>query len=241
MLNLLPSVFKPNGLLAFRLCSLPFFYRTNLPIFERNMGVAFTKQINDDAQLWVWHITEPHNQLLALVDNHLQTDKLLPNNAHWLASRALISQIFKGKNYTLFKDAVNKPYLKVNGKLWFLSITHSANYAAIAFSEKHHIGIDLERIDERVNRVAKKFINEVEGSYAHTTLHKTIIWSAKESLYKLHGQREVDFKQHLFIYPFGVVEPTGVIATEIEKDETQMQVSMHYQLFDEMVLTYCTL
>lgn len=204
------------------------------------MGIAFTKEIHKNTYLWVWHITELHGELFALIDNHLHHKEKRQNNAHWLASRALISQIFKGKNYTLYKDAVNKPYLKINGEFWHFSITHSGNYAAIAYSKNNAIGIDLERIDERVNRVAKKYMNEVEWSYAYSTLHKTIIWSAKESLYKLHGKKEVDFKQHLFIYPFSLAEPTGQINTEIEKDETLLHINMHYELFDDMVLTYCT-
>lgn len=209
-------------------------------IFEHHMGIAFSKEISNNTFLWVWHITELHNELFALIDSHLHDSDKRENNAHWLASRALISQIFKGKNYTLYKDTVNKPYLIINGKFWHFSITHSGNYAAIAYSKNNAVGIDLEKIDTRIDRVAKKYMNEVEWSYAHSTLHKTIIWSAKESLYKLLGKRDVDFKQHLFIYPFNPAEPTGIICTEIEKDETLLRVNMQYELFDDMVLTYCT-
>jgi hypothetical protein len=41
-----------------------------------------------------------------------------------------------------------------------------------------------------------------EISWVSDDLEKaTILWSAKEALYKLYGKRKVDFKENLFLVP----------------------------------------
>ncbi|MFN4084136.1 MAG: 4'-phosphopantetheinyl transferase family protein [Bacteroidia bacterium] len=202
------------------------------------MPIFINKSINGLATVAVWHITEDKKELYNMLTNGLTLDKYLPDNLHWLASRALIANIFKNTNYKLFKNEANKPFLKVDDKNINISITHSGKYAAILFSQTKQVGIDLEKTDERINRVARKFINVVEESYAKTIAHKTIIWSAKETLFKLYAKGNVDFRQNLIIYPF-IINKNGSIKTEIEKDETNLFYTVNYQFFDDMVLTYC--
>lgn len=203
------------------------------------MPVLFTKTLNKNTFYAVWHIIEQKHELIAQIDEILFTQKALHDNLHWLASRALLSLLFKNTHYVFYKDQYNKPHLTVNNKIVNISITHSADYAAIMVSQSMHTGIDLEKIDLRIDRVAKKFLNQIETGYATTPEHKTLIWSAKESLYKLYGKKEVDFKEQLIVYPFNI-KKNGSFIGEIEKDEMNITCNVFYLLFNNMVLTYCT-
>lgn len=94
--------------------------------------------------------------------------------------------------------------MEVDGEYYFLSITHSNQYAAVLFSKTQHVSLDLEKIDMRVKRVSRKFVNGAERemllSSLNQTLSLTTIWSAKETLYKFYGQKGLDFKQHMTVF-----------------------------------------
>lgn len=94
--------------------------------------------------------------------------------------------------------------MQVDNEHYHLSITHSYGYAAVLFSKTYAVSLDLERIDLRIERVARKFVNSAEDemllAVPNQTLSLTTIWSAKESLYKYYGLKELDFKSHMTVF-----------------------------------------
>ena len=200
------------------------------------MPIIQCTNLNQNTVLAVWKITETRGELLSLFNGQFKDAGLNQHdNLHWLASRLLIQQLFQGSFVVLTKDGFNKPSLYVNEKPYFISITHSFAYAAVMVSEQTPVAVDLERVDERVIRVSRKFIradDEYQGE--DIALRYTLIWSAKETLYKLHGTKELDFKEHLRIQ---VVSDTTVKG-EILKAGAESSAVIEVVLMDGYIITY---
>jgi phosphopantetheinyl transferase (holo-ACP synthase) len=66
----------------------------------------------------------------------------------------------------------------------------------------------------------------------------TVVWSAKEALYKLYGKSEVQM-EHMTIMPF-VVGNEGIITGKLELDHFQKEYELSYHFSDdgEYLLVY---
>ncbi len=209
------------------------------------MPMLYQKNISPDCVLAVWHITETKEFLLDLFhDNFFEQEKEnrvnAANSLHYLASRAILLCIFPNQKTVLKKDGNNKPQLFINEIPQHISISHSHDYAAIMYSPNCNLGIDLEKIDDRINRVKNKFMNEVELEFAGNnqfTKEQTLIWSAKETLYKLYGNKGLDFKVDLHIAPF-LSQNSGELTCKISKLSTSQTYLVQYETIENYVLTY---
>ncbi len=204
------------------------------------MPLYSVEKFSNNTTLALWKITETSELLAALLGNAVQdTQSANKENKHWLSSRLLLKEIFLQKNIRLQKDEFNKPYLFVDEKPFHISITHSHHFAAIIVSETQNVAIDLERIDERVQRVSRKFVNEDERKFLTempNVAALTIIWSAKETLYKLYGKKELDFKAHLFIKPFSATDK--IITGIIRKNDFFKEVEIELVRVEDCVMTF---
>ncbi len=83
----------------------------------------------------------------------------------------------------------------------FVSLSHCSEGAAAIFSEKLEVGIDLESSRAQIVRIGHKFTCEDEKSQFEMPEQDQLqfIWGIKESLFKLYGYGNVDFKKHLHI------------------------------------------
>jgi phosphopantetheinyl transferase (holo-ACP synthase) len=211
------------------------------------MPLVLQKNIHPNTTLVVWQITESSQDLLYLIgnnyfeDNHHQ--KINQANArHYLASRLALTSLFVGHQIKLTKNQNNKPSLIIDGITHKISITHSFDYAAILVNNSHELGIDIERIDPRIARVKSKFMNENEMKFAgevNQIKMQTLIWSCKETLYKLYSNREVDFRKNLHILPFTLQEK-GTLETAIVLGGLNQKIIVHYEEMDNYMLTYTT-
>ncbi|TDN95553.1 exodeoxyribonuclease VII small subunit [Salegentibacter sp. 24] len=102
----------------------------------------------------------------------------------------------------LYYDELGKPHLK-NGKN--ISITHSFNFTAIILSDKG-VGIDIEKRRDKILKIANKF---TPLSEYHTLANEealirklTIVWGAKESIYKMYAEPGLGFLQHINVTDF---------------------------------------
>jgi len=85
-----------------------------------------------------------------------------------------------------------------------ISITHSFPFAALAFS-KDKIGIDLEKFNPKFLKLQDKFVYPEERRFIpknEEIEYLTIIWSVKESLYKIHHSKHWSLKKHYEVFPF---------------------------------------
>lgn len=95
-----------------------------------------------------------------------------------------------------------QPYLQP--KDFEISITNSFPYAAFAYSTSK-IGIDLERFNPKLIKLKDKFTYPEEREFIPEDKemeYLTIIWSVKESLYKIHHSKHWSLKKHYEVLPF---------------------------------------
>ncbi len=208
----------------------------------------YSKQIcKGNLILALWQITESKEELLAKLQEGYQEETFQKrseqaNAMHYLASRCLIKEIFPRELVFLNKNEYNQPALLVNQVPFHISITHATDMAGIYLSKENLPGLDLEKIDQRIARVKHKFMNTIELEFAGSENQislQTLIWSAKEALYKVYGKKELDFKEHLHIHPFNISQDNfGVFTGTILKDHFIQKHHIHYQIIDNIVLTY---
>ena len=83
---------------------------------------------------------------------------------HWLGTRVLLRKMLHTEEYIDCKvDAHGKPYL-VNLP-YHISLSHSFDYAAVMISKSKPVGIDIEQMKEKVERIAHKFMRPEEMAF----------------------------------------------------------------------------
>lgn len=133
------------------------------------------------------------------IDEREQLDLLLHENrkVEFLGVRRLRNE--SKLPSPIFYTEARKPYLdqKLNA---FISISHSKNFCAFGFSS-HEIGIDIEELSPRIERIASRFVNSVEMSFIaeDKILDLTKLWTMKEAMFKLNNRTGIEFKSELII------------------------------------------
>ncbi|MCY4418752.1 MAG: 4'-phosphopantetheinyl transferase superfamily protein [Cytophagales bacterium] len=84
----------------------------------------------------------------------------------------------------LKKKKNGQPYIPGSQSL-FSSLSHSSQYA-LAGINTSPIGVDIERIDPRLQKLRHKFLSEEECPY-EDPISLCICWTAKETAYKYFG------------------------------------------------------
>lgn len=119
-----------------------------------------------------------------------------------------------------------------------ISITHSFPYAALAISQQK-VGIDIERYQAKILRVKDKFVNEEEQWFIpkdEEVEYYTIIWSVKESLYKIHHSKYWSLKKHYEVLPFRN-ENLHSIFCRVHDDVFSDEYYARAEFFDDYVFT----
>ncbi len=151
----------------------------------------------------IWRIEEPAEFFLSRVSLHQDVTHPYKRLQH-LAGRYLLTVLFD--DFPLAEILVadtRKPYLP--GEKYHFSISHCGNYAAAIASSTSQVGIDIELVTPRIERISPKFLSAEEKDYLlqwelfdQLQLElTTVIWSAKEAVYKWHGLGGLDFKAHM--------------------------------------------
>ena len=102
-------------------------------------------------------------------------------------------------SYKIRYDESGKPF--INSDL-NISISHSKFMAAIVFSENNKAGIDIEHKENKIINIQNKFLNDsekLENEYQSNVDYLTMIWTAKESIYKALGIKGVSFSDNIII------------------------------------------
>ncbi|WP_428655533.1 4'-phosphopantetheinyl transferase family protein [Runella sp.] len=164
----------------------------------------------DDCEILVWQIAESPEVLLQDLIVAVEEWEEFKTISHpqkqleWLTGRRAMQALIesKGRRYEgMVKDEYGKPHLK--HRIAEISITHTVQYVGVTLHPVKPLGIDMERMADKLARVAHKFLSDSESQYAKLELSQLVTyWCAKEALYKLHGTRQLSFKEQIFIEPF---------------------------------------
>lgn len=169
------------------------------------MPLIQTKKLNEDLLLGLWHITESSEVLLSLLPNaynlaDFETLTIEKQQVEWLSSRLLCAMLLQNLGLAaspIQKDSYGKPFLVDTN--FQISIAHSFPYATVALHQTKAIGIDIEAHSNKIVGVARRVFHAEELAWA-TPEDYTLLWCAKEAMYKCHGKRSIDFRQHLRVH-----------------------------------------
>ena len=210
------------------------------------MPLREIREVYPHVYLGLWEITESlaelSQSLKTLTKNINLPIPIFTSTARqrqWLGSRVLA--------YALLQKLSPEPVLLQNnnsGKPEFqnssyrVSISHSHHLAAVILSQNYEVGIDIEIISPKVMRVRNKFMTEAEKNNAAEDVEKALIyWSGKETLYKLYSQKQLIFKENLFISPFNKL-PAGTTGAQIVTSDFNKRYTLHYEILNQHILTY---
>lgn len=172
------------------------------------MPVYKTITVSPNTKVYIWKVTEPEAELSKDVEltqhcqNRMDGMKSEAHRRAFLSIRHLMEEAGY-VDHDLYYDDFGKPHLK-DGK--FISITHSHNFTGIIVSETDEVGIDIEMQRDKILRIAHKFtpIEEYRTlANSEALIRKlTIVWGAKESLYKIYAQQGLSFLRHINVIDF---------------------------------------
>ncbi|MDF4220535.1 4'-phosphopantetheinyl transferase superfamily protein [Maribacter sp. M208] len=172
------------------------------------MPLYKTITVNEKTSLAIWKVEETEDKLWEGVEltpycqNRFNGMKSELHRKAFLSIRHLLAK-YGYTDADLIYDENGKPHLK-DGK--FISITHSHNFTGIIISSVEHVGIDIEMQRDKILRIAHKFTPFEEyktlANTAAVVRKLTIVWGAKESLYKIYGHRGVSFLHHINVQDF---------------------------------------
>ncbi len=138
-----------------------------------------------------------------------------------------------------------KPYLA--DEKYHFSISHFGHYAAAIVSRSSRVGVDVEKTSPTIEKIRNKFLSSRESHIAFDGIEKsghrlrqlTLLWSAKESIFKWYSLGQVNFKDHI-----RWTEPYFIRSGEIGElsfsfcKEGIVPLSVFYKIFDDLVLTF---
>ncbi len=184
-------------------------------------------------QLGLWQLTETPAALWPELLGAAAYVPLLPahpdgpRQAQWLAARVLTQRLLAAAGQDaplphLHNDEAGRPWLTAHPDertglpAPAVSLSHSGAWvAALLGPPGTALGLDVELVRDKAERLAAKFLNAQElldltqvgwpalpdaapGTNARAEL-LTLLWSAKETLFKLAGRRGVLFREHLLL------------------------------------------
>ena len=105
-------------------------------------------------------------------------------------------------------------------------------------SSDHRVGIDIEIPSIKTEKIKHKFLNENEQlTFSLTSADPkltTVLWSAKESVFKWYGHGSVDFRKH--------IQLTGLDKTDesiiCHFSKTNQELLIRYHDLDHLILAW---
>lgn len=206
------------------------------------MPLYKTINVNDSTKVFIWKIEEHLNELLIGIqltkDSQVRLDSMKSelHQKGFVSIRYLLKEIGYS-DFDLNYDEFGKPHLNDGN---FISITHSFNFTAIIFSKEEIVGIDIEKQRDKILKIAHKFtpFEEYKTIANHNALISklTIVWGAKESLYKIYGKKKLLFLHHIYIEDFRFNE--GKTYGSIKYEGYVSDHTIHFLEFEGFTCVY---
>lgn len=176
------------------------------------MALYKTLTVSPSTKVLIWKIEESIEDLkkgISLTEKNATRLDAMKSDLHqkgFLSIRHLLKEVGL-TDADLHYDSYGKPHLNAGR---YISISHSFTFTAIIFSYETPVGIDIEKQREKILKIAHKFtqIEEYKTiANVDALISKlTIVWGAKESLYKIYGKKKLLFLHHIYIDDFKFVD-----------------------------------
>ena len=166
------------------------------------MPLQVSKSFFKTIYLSIWNIDESEDFFLSQINltenctKRLELIKSPQKRKQFLSVRSLIKLNDIQLN-DLYYDEFGAPHLKTKK---YISISHTNNFSAIAISN-NPVGVDIEYFRDKIKKIKHKFINHAETKLIdiNSVRDLTVVWSVKESIYKLYKKQGLSFKNNINI------------------------------------------
>ena len=160
----------------------------------------------------------------------------------WLASRLCLKKILHiSHKVESLNEQTGKPFLSDHSHN--ISYSHSHLMAGAIASRETEVAIDIENMKKPRKLEARYLFMGSEELDVYDELNDSrlffLIWSAKETLYKVHGQRGISFRENLLVrLNDEKLKPNGVVTGIIQQNGFRKEYEIRYKFFDDIVLTF---
>ena len=197
------------------------------------MAIILHKEVDSCCKLGIWEINEEYDDLLSRLsltseeNKRLEGFQSLNRKLEFLSVRVLMN-VMSGNPARIIYNNERKPFLENNSHR--ISISHSCQFTSIIMSHEKQVGIDLEYMSHRIEKIADRFIHKDEYITSVEDLvkyHLYIHWCAKEALYKLCDKKGIHFKKDIQLAPFEPADE-GSLKGIVHRDQGTEHYDLHY-------------
>lgn len=209
-----------------------------MPLYKT---IHVSRSVGTTTQILVWKITETFDELFGQVvlndANHIRLDgmKSEMHQRAFLSVRKLLQEAGH-TDLDLYYDEFGKPHL--HGEK-HISITHSHNFSAIIISDET-VGIDIELQRDKITRIADKFCDSefqfLDPDNDEYIRKLTVIWGAKEAIFKIRNEKGISFKDHIKVNPFEIADAQAI--AELHFDGLIKEFELHFEEIEDFTLVY---
>jgi phosphopantetheinyl transferase len=209
-----------------------------MPLFKT---IKLSRTVGTTTQILVWKVTESYAELFEQVvlndTNRIRLNgmKSEMHQRAFLSVRKLLQETGHS-DLDLYYDEFGKPHLQGEKHI---SITHSHNFSAIIISDET-VGIDIELQRDKIIRIADKFCN-TEFQFLETGSDEyvrklTVIWGAKEAIFKIRNEKGISFKNHINVHSFDLNIKQN--CAELHFDNIIKDFNIHFEEIENFTLVY---
>ncbi|MBU2995603.1 4'-phosphopantetheinyl transferase superfamily protein [Cellulophaga baltica] len=206
------------------------------------MALYKTITVTPSITVYIWKVSETEKELATgivltpICQQRMLGMKSEQHRKGFLSIRHLMAEAGY-VDHDLYYDVNGKPHLK-DGK--HISITHSHDFTGIIVADNDEVGIDIELQREKILKIAHKFTQPQEYrtlANADAVIRKlTIVWGAKEALYKIYSEKGLSFLQHIDVKEFDLQDSESI--AEIMYQGKNSSYSVDYLEFEGYTCVY---
>lgn len=220
---------------------------------NQKMAILLKKQLDEELVLGIWEMQENLDEIRNILEISEQTEQSDYKEAlmqadefgsdkrrlEWLSTRALVNSLMAEKTIIYYNE-FGKPFLKDSEKV--ISISHSNDLIAVIIGKHKKVGIDVEKMSNKIGKVAYKFLHTIELQNIDTEniFQLYLHWSAKEALFKVYGKKDLYFNKNLIVDQFKFTNP-GILSGLIMKDEMKESFVLNYfTIKEDYLVVWCS-
>ncbi|MBK9450838.1 MAG: 4'-phosphopantetheinyl transferase superfamily protein [Bacteroidetes bacterium] len=204
--------------------------------------------IDRQVLLGMWKVNEPEDYFRARLNIYENEDRILKGISHpqkrleWLSSRLCLKELLQIRHKVESLNApTGQPYLSDHS--FNISYSHSNMYSGAIASDQCLVSMDLEDLSKERNLKTRfLFMHPSELEYFDRSTDMRaffLIWSAKETLYKIYTKKGIVFKENLLInQEQKQIEQSGTVSGILKADGIEKVYTIYYTFFPGVLLTY---
>lgn len=209
--------------------------------------IAFP-DFHDKVLLGMWKVTETEDYFRSRLNIYENEQRILEGISHpqkrleWLSSRLCLKELLQIRHKVeSLNFPTGAPYLSDHS--FNISYSHSNMYSGAIASETYPVSMDLEDLSKERNLKTRfLFMHPSELDYFQASNDMRtffLIWSAKETLYKIYTKRGIVFKENLLINrEQKLLEQSGTVSGILKADGIEKTYTIYYSFFPGVLLTY---